>query len=322
VFALVSTGDAPSSPELLKSVYLQSGAVRTGPKVTGGSFLVTYARTLYLVSPAAFDSSGDPGNAYLLRSVSLSGMGLGPSKALGNLGEYGEADTGSVSFQPSGRWAGDLWAGTNRRLELIDPGTGAVLRDVPLPRGQGYSVAVEPDGRFVDASVLTPAVSTQGQVIEVDTGTGVVVRRMTKIPSIGPPGLLAAPGGLWIFYRGGMAGTAIHVVEPSLAIDTPVVAANPDATEPMPGEYITMDEYPGLTGDVVLLTDSLGVACIAAAGTRVLASAPYPGGTWSSSGSTWAPFGSIGRTIYATATTAGGPTKESIIAVTPPSTCS
>jgi hypothetical protein len=319
-FALVSTGNAPSSPQLLTSVGLRSGIVRSGPQVPGGSFLVTTGNRLYLVGPAALESNGEPQALFRLRAVSLPTMGLGPAVPLGALGANGDAYSGSISFQPTGPSAGDLWVGASGRLELIDPATGVVLMRTLPPAAEGYGVATEPDGRFVDVSVLTQQPSVAGEVLEIDTATGAVVDRLTKIFAIGAPALTAVPGGLWISYRGCMLGTSEHVVEPSLAIDTPFTAAS-GSTRPVPGQSVGMGEGATLVGDVVLLSDIFGVACLSAAGTRPLASAVFPGGSWSSAGRSWGAFAASGSTVYAVGTTSENGRDESIISVTLPAAC-
>jgi hypothetical protein len=76
-----------------------------------------------------------------------------------------------------------------------------------------------------------------------------------------------------------------------------------------------------LAGDVVLLSDSFGVACLSSSGTRVLASAPFPGASWSSNGLSWGAFGAIGRDVYAVESSPTNSAAERIVTVALPPTC-
>lgn len=318
-YALV-TGGSKGNDLRLTEVPLDGAATTAGPAVPAGSFLVADGGGLDVASPAALAHDGAAIGPWSLRSVSTSTLALGRAVPIGQLGFDGYATSGTIAAQPAGPDAGDLWAAGAGRLELVDPSTGAVVHDVALPSGQGYSVAVEPDGRYVDVSLLTDF-PTAGEVLELDTSTAAVVARHAHVFAVGTPTLTAAQGGLWISYRTGMDGTSFHVTEPRLTDDTPSPSTPPSETEPVPGASLGMGEMAYDVGTAVLLTNVFGVACIAASGTRPLSTVPFPGGTWSSAGRSWSPFGAVGDEVYAVEFPADGETLQSIVSVALPAGC-
>jgi hypothetical protein len=321
-YLLGQSNTVQSAPEQLTAVNLSDGAVKVGPKVDGGSFLLTYSGLLYVVSPAGFDTKDAPQGPWYLRPVGLGSMTLGRAVSLGELGpNYGAYPT-AASFQPSGAEAGDLWAYANGRLELLDPSTGTVLESVTLPASQGDDVVeAEPDGSYVDVAVLTSNPSVAGEVLEFDTTTGDLVATHSGIYAIGTPALAGVPGGVWASFRGGMLGTTVHLAEPSLQDDTPPAGGAPDETKPVPGYSVGMGEGVTDLGGFALITDIFGAGCMSASGTSVITSAPFPGGTWSSTGRGWAPFAESGDTVYAVGEPQVGSGSETIEAVTVPVTC-
>jgi hypothetical protein len=315
--ATVSYSGTPGAQRLV-SVDLTSGKVTMGAHIAPESFLVTNGAKVYAISPSRFDSKGAPEAPWVLRQVALPGMSLGPPVVLGDLGSYGYAGPGFVVFQPSGADAGYIWVGDNGRIELVKPATGAVVRSIRLPAGDGYGLAAEPDGRYIDVSLLTHG-NGAGEVVAIDSATGRIAKTLDKIYAVGPPALTGVPGGLWVSYRTGMNGTSFHATESSLTSDTP--STGRDGTRPLPGVSVGMGEAATLAGGVVLLTDFFGATCIAAGGTKPLASAPFPGGTWSTQGRNWTPFAAIGNTVYVTTSVPGNYATQEVAAATLPSAC-
>jgi hypothetical protein len=316
-YAVTVSYEGTSTPQRLVSVDLTSGKVATGARIPADSFLVSYGARVYAISPSRFDSSGHPQEPWDLRKVVLPGMALAAGVPLGKLGSDGYAGPSLVAFQPEGADAGYLWVAGIGRVELINPRTGAVVKSVRLPGGDGYGVAAEPDGRYVDVSLLTVG-DGAGEVVAIDSATGKIAKTVDKIYAVGPPGLTAAPGGLWVSYRSGMLGTSIHVTESALKSDTPISG---EGTRPLPGLLVGMGEQASLAGRVVLLTDIFGATCLAAGGTKPLAKAPFPGGTWATQGRSWTPFAAAGATVYVTTSIPGSYASQEVAAATLPSAC-
>jgi hypothetical protein len=321
-YLLEQTSTAASAPEHLAAVNLSDGSVQRGPQVSAESFLVTYHGMMYVVSPAGFGANGSPDAPWSIRTVALGSMTLGPAEPLGALGSSYGASRGDVSFQPTGPTAGDLWAYADQHLELVAPSNGAVLRSIAVPAGDGDDfVEVEPDGKYVDLALLSSSASTAGEVLEYDTGTGAPAATHAGIFAVGTPALTGVPGGVWVSYRGGMDGTSVHFAEPALTDDTPASHGPPDQTRPVPGQSLPMGESVSYVGAVALITDSFGVACMAPSGTTVVSSTPFPGGSWSSTGRSWAPFAGAGHTVYALQVPETGSGGEALISVAVPGTC-
>jgi hypothetical protein len=307
--------EQPGSPQRLVSVDVESGAVRTGPEVARGSFLLPDLQKLYLVSPAG------TGAAHL-RPVNVASLGEG---AVDSIHGLGEDLASSMSFQTSGPHAGDLWVGTNERLELIVPRTGAVLVRAALPGGVVDGVAPEPDGNYVDVAVGAQDPST-GQFVVIllafEAGSGTLAARRT-LNQVVTASLSAVPGGLWVSTFDGQYSTLIGFAEPLSLLPTrpPTPVDGEEGNLPVPGVAANGSFSATLAGDVVVLTDISGASCTPATRTSVLAKAPFPAGSATTFGHPWTPFAGIGRTVFALSAPPQPANSFDIVAVSLPVGC-
>ncbi|MGO9911197.1 MAG: hypothetical protein ACLPQS_08580 [Acidimicrobiales bacterium] len=288
---------------------LNTGAVTKGPDLVADSGLVPDGRALYVVSPTALSNMGATVGPFLLRSVALASMALGPAVSLGD--SLGFEGSRAICAQTSGSHMGELWVATEQELKLISPTTGVAVLTASLPEGD-YQVATEPDGSYVDVSINPSTESLQPEVLEFEASNGALIATRSRMPAVSGPELTEVPGGVWASYRTGMLGTSIKLAEPSLRYEIPAKRAT--NVLPAPDVAVGMGEEATLAGNVLFLTDLAGVSCLAATGNRVLASERWPGNAEEGTQKEWIPFGALNGTVYAT-------TGPAVIAVHVPRAC-
>jgi hypothetical protein len=212
---LVQVHDWAYSPQRLTEVDMVSGRVSKGAELPAGSAVISYGSGVYVIGPAKLGLEGGAVGPYVLRPVRTSDLSAGPAVPL-----FPACPTCyqfPSAFQPTDSHRGDLWVAASAELRLVRPSTGAVVARVVLTGTGGVSgLAVEPDGRYLDVSTSSVARGKYIGVIEVSASTATVVKRLVMPPAIMPPQLVAVPGGLWLSWRSGNAGTANFFREGSL----------------------------------------------------------------------------------------------------------
>jgi hypothetical protein len=128
----------------------------------------------------------------------------------------------------SARPADTVWVGYGRLLVHLDAGDGAILSSVPIASGDVDSLSLDPSQRVLYASLAYPTVSGEpvdAAVVEFDADTGrVVVETSADSPvtsSVAGGALTAVPGGVWMSFRSGMAGSTILLGQRDLAMVGP-----------------------------------------------------------------------------------------------------
>ena len=281
--------------------------------------VLRYRQDLYVLVPRAMTRRGQAEGPYVMRRLAPASLALGPAVPVGDLCV---GCSSSMSFQPTGRFAGDLWATGTGVIRLVNPSTGVVAATVRLPHFYPSNLAVEPDGRFIDVSGTPRSGYSGSQVLELAGPGGKLVKTLGFFAANAPL-LTTVPGGLWASWRWGMMGTTAHFSEGALKGTkggTSCATTNMGASPPAPGMCITMGEWAARAGGVVILTDAVGASCLGLGGTAVLASTRFPGGGRSTPGEAWSPFAAVGRELYAT-TPAVLSTPEHVVGVKMPSAC-
>jgi hypothetical protein len=105
----------------------------------------------------------------------------------------------------------DFWFGSGDFLSLLNVSTGVVLRTVNL-RAPIASISVDPAGNLLyvglDGLATHPLAKVTSVVNELNAKTGRLLSQASFDFTLGPIGVDAVRGGVWVSYRGGMAGSA------------------------------------------------------------------------------------------------------------------
>jgi hypothetical protein len=302
------------SPQRLEELDLATGRVKGGAEVPAGSSVVVFRGHAYVIDPHKLGGSGGARGPYVLRSVQTGVLSLGPAVPV--LGPCAMCYELVSAFQPVGPHAGDLWLAGGTALMLVEPATGRVVETLrPKDADIIVGLAVEPDGRYIDLSTRSLAKDHSGvpEVLELDTATGALVKRFLTPFAVTSPDMVSVPGGLWLSWRGGMAGTAKFFPEGSLAASPYRASDHSLLGPPFPGADTMMGDDVTRVGDIVVLSNNVGATCVTNAG-KVLASAVF-------GHSPWSPFGGSGRTLYAIASSQPGSLGAFVVDVTMPSFC-
>jgi hypothetical protein len=260
------------SPQRLTEVDLATGRVRFGSQVPAGSAVISNGLDLYVIGPNKVGAVGDAIGPYVLRRVTTST--LSTDRAVPLLPECSKCYQFLSAFQPAGPHQGDLWVAVGTELSLVYASNGGVVARIVLAgRGEVAGLAVEPDGRYLDAA-FGPSTGTGTEVLELSTSTGKVVKRLAMPFAVTVPQLVAVPGGLWLSWRSGNAGTANFFREGSLLGRFYRSAPSTLVGPPLPGDDTMMGDWVTRVGDLVILTNDVGATCAQPTG-KVLASTTY-----------------------------------------------
>ncbi len=121
-----------------------------------------------------------------------------------------------------------VWAGYDQTLVRIGTQDGAILSALRIASGTVDNLSVDPSQLHLYVSLSHPTVSgkaVDASVLEFAAGTG---RALAETPADSPVtgsvaggALTAVPGGVWVSFRGGMAGETILLRQSDLAMIGP-----------------------------------------------------------------------------------------------------
>ena len=200
-FALTGTAGF-TGPFRLRRTQLAGGQVRLGPKF-GVSSLGVAAGSLWVFGAQQAGHSAERLRLYQVNPRSLAIVRtwtLGPPRVR----------FGIVALTP-GR-TGTVWVSFLRTVLHVSAGSGATLGSIRLPAGlTAGDVALSPSGRFLYVAA-SDQIGSRSPVIEYSTASGrqlAVNARSVQAVAVGGGDLTAAPGGVWVSFRTGMAGETL-----------------------------------------------------------------------------------------------------------------
>jgi hypothetical protein len=175
-------------------------------------------------------------------------------------------------------------------------------------------IALSPDGKLLyvvlDELAAHPDSNVSTVIDEVGADTGRVIAHQAIEYGVGGAVLTPVPDGVWVSYRGGMAGTSVLYRSAGLALVPWPRSVAPFPAVPRYGSEQIMGLSATWLGGTLWLQSDSGISCVVLSTGKFLA-----GIAFGSSGSTpWIPFASLDGLLYATDT-------YGIIAVRPPPVC-
>jgi hypothetical protein len=162
-----------------------------------------------------------------------------------------------------------VWVGYQQILVHVSALDGAILSSEPIASGDVDSLTVDPAQRVLYMSLTYPTVSGQAvdaAVVEFDAATGVALAETPAdspvTESVAGGALTAVPGGVWMSFRSGMAGSTVLLAQGDLAmVGPPSSALNADFSD---GVFVWMMSATTVYGlGALFLANENGVlACI------------------------------------------------------------
>jgi hypothetical protein len=223
-FSLLSHSPGGQGPWVLERTGIDSATTVTGPTFSVGVLALASGFLWISCGRASGIASGpllcqvDPTTLTIVRQIQL------PQSKNPELDGFGVA----VADGP----ADTVWVGYEQILVHVNALDGAILSSEPIASGSLDSLSLDPDQRVLYASLAYPLVSgdtVDAAVVEFDATTGrSLVETSADSPATGSVAggaLTAVPGGVWMSFRTGMAGSTILLRQPDLAMVGPPSSA-------------------------------------------------------------------------------------------------
>ena len=223
-FSLLSQSPGGQGPWVLERTGIDSATTETGPTFSVGILALASGFLWISCGRASGIASGpllcqvDPTTLTIVRQIQLPSSKNPEPAGFPVAITNGPADT--------------VWVGYGRLLVHLDAVDGAILSSVPIASGDVDSLSVDPDQRVLYASLAYPTVSgkaVDAAVVEFDAATGGALAETSAdsavTSSVAGGALTAVPGGVWMSFRTGMAGSTILLGQRDLAMVGPSSSA-------------------------------------------------------------------------------------------------
>jgi hypothetical protein len=223
-FSLLSQSPGGQGPWVLERTGIDSATTETGPTFSVGVLALASGSLWISCGRASSTATGpllcqvDPTTLTIVRQIQL------PSSKHPEPGGFGVA----VTEGP----ADTVWVGYKQILVHVNALDGAILSSEPIASGSIDSLSLDPDHRVLYASLAYPLVSgdtVDAAVVEFDATTGRSLAETSAdspvTGSVAGGALTAVPGGVWMSFRTGMAGSTILLRQPDLAMVGPPSSA-------------------------------------------------------------------------------------------------
>ena len=295
----------------LTRVNLATGQVTVGPSLLAASDLLVVGKAVAVLSPSGTAANGVPLVRYRLRFVLSHSVALGPPIELNWAGS-----TESLLSDGPSLTHGGIWLPTPKGAQLLSTTSGAVLETLAF--GVHVSdIAPSPDGKrlyvVLDELSANPDATISTVTDEVDAVSGRVVAHQAIKFGVGGAVLTPVRGGVWVSYRGGMAGTSVLYRSAGLASVPWPRSAVPFSAVPRYGGEQIMGFSATSLDDTLWLRSGSGISCLVPSAGRFLAGISFASGK-NPGAMPWTPFAASNGLVYATAA-------NRIIALRPPSIC-
>lgn len=299
---------APASPIApggqLVRLDLSSGRVSGGPRVPSASALAVIGQRMAVLVPA--------GGHYELRLV----VGVGAKVKLSagvELDWTGWAP--QLIDSPLALVRGGIWLASAHGAELFSVTTGKVLAALGF-RAEVSDLSESPAGDFVyvalDELERHPLDKVSTMVDEFDAITGRLLAHHGIDFGVGPAVLTPVPGGVWVAYRTGMAGSAVLFRSQGLEQAPYPAPPRPFAPVPQYGSGQIMGYWAAYLGSDLWVQSYGGVSCVVPATGEQLAGVAFS--PKSAVAEYWDLFATWGSLVY-------GDTPQGIIAIRAAAAC-
>ena len=304
-YGITVASTSPTSPwGRLTRIHLATGQRATGPRLPSGSTIFVLGNSIAVLSPTSETTAGRESGPWIIRSVVGTSFGralMVPPITVSR----GPLVSGPVTVSHGPLVGGrDFWFGSGDFLSLLNVSTGVVLRTVNLGAPIA-SISVDPARNLLyvglDELATHPLAKVTSVVNELNATTGRLLSHADFDFTLGPIGVDAVRGGVWVAYRGGMAGSAELLHARNL-----VAAASPPAHTAQlelkilagGGEPAVGGIWPTPVGSSLWLWAAHGTGCVAPASGVFLAGTAFPAPKGQIE--PWSPFAEWNGHVYAT----------------------
>jgi hypothetical protein len=281
-----------------------------GPRLPSGSTIFVLGSSIAVLSPTGEQTNGVETGPWSIRTV---------LRARTSFGRVLVVPAMTVSQGPLIRRTG-FWFASGDSVYLLDVSTGAVLRSENL-RAPIASISVDPSGALVyvgiDELETHPLAKISSVVDELKATTGRVLSHDGFDFTLGPIGVDAVKGGVWVSYRGGMAGSVYLLRARGLVVATGPVAAT-ELKILAGGSPAIGGIWPTSIGSTLWLAGGQGTGCVVPSSGVFLAGTAFP--VRDGQIVAWTPFADWNGHVYATEEVPARGATE-IVAVTVPRGC-
>ncbi len=281
---------------------LATGRVAGGPRPPSASALTVIGERIAVLVPA--------GGHYELRFAAGAGVKLSAGVELGWKGRPPQ-----LMDSPRPLVRGGIWLASAHGAKLFSVTTGRVLAALGF-RAEVSDLSESPAGEFVyvalDELSQHPLAKVSNMVDELDATTGRLLAHHGIDFGVGPAVLTPVPGGVWVAYRTGMAGSAVLFRSQGLEQAPYPVPVRPFAPVPQYGSGQIMGYWAAYLGGDLWLQSYGGVSCVVPGTGAQLAGVAFS--AKSAVPEYWDLFAAWGSLVY-------GDTSQGIIAIRSAAAC-
>jgi hypothetical protein len=261
---VASTSTIPPEGQLVR-LDLLTRQVAGGPNVPSASALTVIGDRMAVLVPA--------GDHYELRFAIGAGVKLSAGVELDWTGWPPQ-----LMDSPRALVRGGIWLASAHGAKLFSVTTGRVLAALGF-RAEVSDLSESPAGEFVyvalDELLQHPLAKVSTMVDEFDATTGRLLAHHGIDFGLGPAVLTPVPGGVWVAYRTGMAGSAVLFRSPGLEQAPYPAPVRPFAPVPRYGSGQIMGYWAAYLGGDLWLQSYGGASCVAPATGRELAGVAF-----------------------------------------------
>jgi hypothetical protein len=249
--AVASTSTIPPEGQLVR-LDLSTGQVAGGPSVPSASALTVIGDRMAVLVPAV--------DHYELRFAVGAGVKLSAGVELDWTGWPPQ-----LMDSPRPLVRGGIWLASAHGAKLFSVTKGRVLAALGF-RAEVSDVSESPAGEFLyvalDELSQHPLAKVSTMVDEFDATTGRLLAHHGIDLGVGPAVLTPVPGGVWVAYRTGMAGSAVLFRSPGLEQAPYPTPVRPFAPVPQYGSGQMMGYWAAYLGGDLWLQSYGGVSCV------------------------------------------------------------
>lgn len=302
-YAIEVASTSPTPPEgKLVRLDLSTGRVALGPKLSSTSVLTVIGDRMAVLVPA--------GGHYELHFAVGAGVNLSAGVELDWTGWPPQ-----LMDSPLPLVRGGIWLASAHGATLFSVTTGRAVAALGF-RAEVSDLSESPAGEFVyvalDELEQHPLAKVSTVVDELDATTGRLLARHGIDFGVGPAVLTPVPGGVWVAYRTGMAGSAVLFRSPGLEQAPYPALVRRFAPVPQYGSGQIMGYWAAYLGGDLWLQSYGGVSCLVPATGEQLAGVAFS--AKSAVPEHWDLFAARGSLVY-------GDTSQGIIAIRAPAAC-